>query len=125
MFREKKSLTEVVVELNINALTVSKHYEHYLSLKGMDTLVETYPEILQSYNWDIFYQLYRKIKEEGLSKADITELLQNKNISKDLKYELRLYHNRISELESRKSALERQINDLQRRIDNYDGIHPI
>ena len=60
-----------------------------------------------------------------MSKADITELLQNKNISKDLKYELRLYHNRIYELESRKSALERRINDPQRRIDNYDGIHPI
>jgi hypothetical protein len=71
------------------------------------------------------YHLYRKIKEEGLSKQDITELLQNKNISKDLRYELRLYHNRISELISRKSALEQEINNLQRRLVNYDGINPI
>ena len=91
----------------------------------MEILVEIYPEILLNYNWNLFYHLFRKIKEEGLDKQDITEILQNKNISKDLKYELRFYHNRISELKDRKLALEQEINDIQRRIDNYDGINQI
>ncbi|MGN6622997.1 MAG: hypothetical protein ACTHKK_02525 [Candidatus Nitrosocosmicus sp.] len=125
MFREKKSLTEVVVELDLNAKTVIQYYEDYLSLKRMNILVDIYPEVLQKYNWNIFYHLYRKIKEEGLSKQDITDLIQNKNISKDLSYELEFYHKRISELKSRKLALEQEINSLQRRRDNYDGINPI
>ncbi len=75
----------------------------------MDILVKIYPEILQNYNWNILYHFYSKIKEEGLSKEDITDILQNKNISKDLKYELRLYHNHISELKDRKSVLEQEI----------------
>jgi transposase len=125
MFRENKSLTKVVVELDINALTVIKYYEDYLTLKRMNILVEIYPEILQKYNWNIFYHLYRKIKEEGLDKQDVTELLQNKNISKDLKYELRLYHNRISELKDRKLELEQEIKYLRSKRDNYDGINPI
>jgi hypothetical protein len=125
MFRDNKSLTEVVVELDINAPTVTGYYEQYLSLKRMNILVEIYPEVLQKHNWNLFYHLYRKTKDEGLNKQDIAELLQNKNISKDLSYELRLYHNRISELKTRKSALEQEINYLQGRIDNYDGINPI
>jgi hypothetical protein len=113
MFRENKSLLEVVVELDMDALTVSKYYEEFLSLKGMNTLVEIYPEILQSYNWNLFYHLFRKIKEEGLSNQDIAEILQNKNISKDLSYEIEFYHNRISELKDRKLAFEQEINYLQ------------
>ena len=125
MFRDKKSLTLVVVELGLIAKTVMQYYEDYLSLKRMDILVEIYPEILQKYNWNIFYHLYRKIKEEGLTKEDITELVQNKNMLKDQRYEIRVYHNRISELKSRKSALEQEINNLRQRRDNYDGINPI
>jgi transposase len=123
MFIANKRLPEVVVELDIDAPTVTGYYEHYLSLKRMDILVDIYPEVLQKYNWDIFYHLYRKINDEGLDKQDVTELVQNKNMLKDLSYELRLYHNRISELKDRKLALEQQINYLQGRIDNYDGIN--
>jgi hypothetical protein len=59
-----------------------------------------------------FYHLYRKIKDEGLNKQEITELLQNKNISKDLSYEIEFYHKCIYELKTRKSALEQEINYL-------------
>ena len=82
MFRDNKSLTQVVVELDLNAKTVTQYYEDYLSLKRMNILVEIYPEILQNYSWNIFYHLYRKIKEEDLSKEDVTELMQNKDMSK-------------------------------------------
>jgi transposase len=125
MFQENKSLPEVVVELDINAPTVTGYYEHYLSLKRMDILVDIYPEILQKNNWKIFYHLYERAKEEGLNKNEITEILQHKNKLKDLCYELEFYHNRISELKSRKLTLEQEVNSIQRRRDNYDGINPI
>ena len=125
MFRDKKSLTQVVIELDINGLTVLRFYEDYLTLNRMDILVEIYPEILQNYSWNLFYHLFIKIKEEGMDKEDITELLQNKNISKDLYEDVKFYHKCISDLKSRKLALEQEINSLQRRRDNYDGINPI
>jgi transposase len=53
MFQDNKSLPEVVVELDINAPTVTGYYEHYLSLKRMNILVEIYPEILQKHNWNL------------------------------------------------------------------------
>jgi predicted transcriptional regulator len=42
MFRENKSLTEVVVDLDLNAKTVIQYYEDYLSLKRMNILFEIY-----------------------------------------------------------------------------------
>jgi chromosome segregation ATPase len=74
---------------------------------------------------NLFYHLYRKIKEVGLSKQDITELVQSKDMSKELREDIAFYHKCISELKSTKLALEQEINSLQRRIDNYDGITPI
>jgi septal ring factor EnvC (AmiA/AmiB activator) len=124
MFRENKSLTEVVIDLDLDAFTVLKYYEDYLTLVRMKVLVDIYPEILQDYNWKIFFHLFTRIKEEGRDKQDITELLQNRNKLKDLSEELEFYHNRISELRSRKSILEQEINSLRRRRDNYDGINP-
>jgi DNA invertase Pin-like site-specific DNA recombinase len=119
MFRNDQSLTKVVVELDIDAFTVIKYYEDYLALKRMNILVDIYPEVLQAYNWKIFYHLYRRIKEEGLNKQEITEILQNKNKLKDLYYKLEFYHKHISELKSRKLALEQGINSLRQRRDNY------
>jgi hypothetical protein len=105
--------------------SVTGYYEDYLSLKRMNILVEIYPEVLQKYNWNIFYHLYRKIKEEGLNKQEITEILQYNNKLKDLCYELEFYHNRISELKYRKLKLEQEDNSLRQRRNNYGSIDAI
>ena len=60
---------------------------------------------------------YIQVKEEGLNKQDVTDLLQSKNISKDLREDITFYHKCISELKSRKLALEHEVNSLQERID--------
>ena len=49
-------------------------------------------------DFQLFYYFYRRIKEEGLDKEDITELLRNKNMTKDLSYEIEFSLNHISEL---------------------------
>jgi hypothetical protein len=109
LFRENKSLTKVVVELDIDARTVYKYYEDYLSLKRMNILVEIYPEVLQACNWHIFYHLYRRIKEEGLDKQDITDLIQNHNKLIDLNEQVKFYNNHISEQELKIQQLAQTI----------------
>jgi RNA processing factor Prp31 len=123
MFKYKKPLEDVTIELDLKSNAVLDFFSEYLKLTKMDILANIYKELEKDF--PLFTHLYRRIKEEGLTKKEITELLQNKNMLKDLRYELRLYHNRISELKSRKLALEQEINNLKRRRDNYDGINPI
>lgn len=43
--------------------------------------------------------------------------MQNRNNLKDLSEEIEFYHNRISELKARKSALEQEVNSLRQRIE--------
>lgn len=72
----------------------------------MDWLVKIYKEFRQ--NFSFFLHLFSKVKKEGWNnKQDIAiEILQNRNKLKDLGEEIEFYHNRISELKSRKSVLE-------------------
>ena len=70
-------------------------------------------------------QLFRWVQKEGFNENAITELLEKQYSTVDLDKILAFYHNRISELKDRKLALEQEINHLQRRRDNYDGINPI
>lgn len=51
---------------------------------------------------------YIQVKEEGLNKQDVTDLLQSKNISKDLREDITFYHKCIFELKSRKLDLEQR-----------------
>ena len=46
-------------------------------------------------------------------------------MSQKISYEIEFYHDRISELKTRKINLEQEINYIQRRMDNYDGINRI
>ena len=80
----------------------------YPSLKRIDIFVKTYKELGQDF--PLFIYFFRRIKEERLDKKqDIIDLLQNRNNLKDIDRILELYHNHISELKTRKSALEQEI----------------
>jgi transposase len=116
MFKDKKPLEDVAIELDLKSNAVLDFFSEYLKLTKMDILVKIYKELGQDF--PLLIHLYRRIKEEGLTKKQITEILQYKNKLKDLCYELRLYHNRISELKSRKSDLEQEINYLQEKRAN-------
>jgi RNA processing factor Prp31 len=111
MFKDKKPLEDVAIELDLKSNAVLDFYNEYLKLTKMDTLVKIYKELGQDF--PLFIHLYKRTKEEGLTKKEITEILQYKNKLKDLCYELDLYHKRISELKSMKLVLEQEINSLQ------------
>jgi hypothetical protein len=123
MFKDKKSLADVTIELDIKSSAVLNFYNDYLCLLRMNSLVTMYKELKK--NFPLLLHIYRRIKEEGLNKQDITELLQNHNKLIDLNEQVELYDNHIKEQQVKIQQLAQTINRLNARIDNYDGINPI
>jgi hypothetical protein len=120
MFKDKKPLEDVAIELDIKTTAVLDHYKDYLMLTRMSLLVKIYNELKNEF--PLILHLYNRVKKEGLNKQDITDLLQNKNKLIDLNEQVEFYNNCIYELKAKKSILEQEINRLQSKMDNYDGI---
>ena len=82
MFKDKRTLADVVIELDIKSRIVLDFYNDYLCLLRMDNLVTIYRELKERFS--LLLHLYHRIKEEGLNKQDIIDLLQNHNKLVDL-----------------------------------------
>lgn len=122
MYRENKALSEVVVELDLDAYTVLKYHEDYLILVKMKSLVDIYPEILDKYNWPLFFNLYKYIKKEGMNKESIKDLLKNQYSIADLENKVEFYNNHLRAQQLKIQKFEIEINNLRRKRDNYDGM---
>lgn len=119
MFKEGYELEDVVIELDEDADIILHYYLDYSRLKRMDGVVTAY--YTTKNNFPLFMQLFSWV-QKGFNEDIISDLLKKQYSTENLDRILAFYHNRISELKSRKLALEQEINSLQRRIDNYDGI---
>ena len=113
MFKDKKILADVAIELDIKSSTVLDIYSDYLMLTRMNILVKVYAELKNDF--PLFLHLFRRIKKEGLNKQDITELLQNHNKLIDLNAQVDFYNNHLSEQESKIQQLAQTINRLQQQ----------
>jgi hypothetical protein len=123
MFKDKKSLADVAIELDIKTNAVLDFYSDYLMLVRMNHLVGIYQDLKD--DWPLFIHLYRRIKKEGLNKQDITKLLENQNKLVELDECANLYNDRIKGLQLEKQQLEKEINEIRTKRDNYDGISPL
>src|SRR4051794_16546425 len=123
MFKDKKILADVAIELDIKSNAVLDYHRDYLMLTRMSILVKVYDELKNDF--PLFLHLYNRIKKEGLYRQDITELLQNHNKLMDLNEQVDFYNNHIKGQYMKIQQLVQTINRLQSRIDNYDGINPI
>ena len=85
MFRENKTLSGVVVEIDLDANTVLDYYGDYLRLVRMNDLFGIYKDLKDK--WQLLC-ISRRIKKEGLSKEGITDLIQTPQRLTDLKKEL-------------------------------------
>jgi hypothetical protein len=74
MFKDGLPLADVAIELDLETDTVLYYFGDYLRLLRMGNLVVIYKELKNEL--PLFLHLYRRIKKEGLSKQDITELLE-------------------------------------------------
>ena len=124
MFKDKKDLADVAIELDIKADAILGYFGDYLRLSRMVGLVNMYNE-LKGDDFELLVHLYRRIKREGLSKQEITELLETQNRLLDLRKQVDLYNNHILYLHSKKLHLEKEIDELRTKIDNFDGVSPL
>ena len=120
MFRENKTLSEVVVKLDLDANTVLDYHGDYLRLVRMNSLLDIYKDLKDK--WPVFMHLYRR-KKEGLNKQDITKLLENQNKLVELDRCVNLYNVCIKNLQLEKISLEKEIYRLTAKRDNYDGFN--
>jgi transposase len=123
MFKDKRTLSDVAIELDIKSSVVLDYYNDFLMLTRMNVLVKIYNELKSDF--PLFLHLYNRVKKEKLNKQSIADLLQNKNKLMDLNEQVEFYNNHIKGQYTKIQQLEQTINKLQLRIDNYDGINPI
>ena len=123
MFKDKKPLEDVAIELDIKSNAVLDFYSEYLSLTRMNWLVKIYNELKNDF--PLFLHLYNRIKKERLNKQDIADLLQNKNKLIDLNEQVEFYNNHIKGQHMKIQQLAQTINRLQSRIDDNDTISPL
>ncbi len=114
MFKDGRPLEDVAIELDIETPTVLCYYDDFLKLLYMRRLVSIYNELKGDLS--TFLDLYRRIKEERLSKQQITELLKTPNLLSDLKERVNLYNDHLRELHTKKVRLEREIKEKVRML---------
>ena len=120
MFKDRKSLEDVAIELDLDTDTVLYYYEDYLRLLKMGWLFKIYKDLRKDF--PLFIYLYKRIKKEGLDKQDITILVKNQQRLKYLDHRVELYNDFIRWQQLQKQQLEQEIDRLQSRIDNYDNV---
>ncbi len=123
MFKDKLSLADVAIELDIKTDAVLSFYIDYLRLVRMDCLVKIYDDLGKDFPMFPLH-LYRRIKKEGLSMEDITELVENQQDLKYLEKLVELYIEHIRGQQIQVKQLEQVIDGLKLRIGNYDCISP-
>jgi hypothetical protein len=124
MFKDKKPLEDVAIELDIKSNAVLDFYFEYLSLTRMNWLVKIYKELGQDF--PLLIHLFKKIKKEGLdNKQMISDLVKNQLTLKEMEIRIEIYSNYIREQQVKKKLLEQEINYLQERRDNGDCITSI
>jgi hypothetical protein len=123
MFKEKRTLADVAIELDLKSSAVLNFYNDYLDLLKMSWLISIHNDLKGDF--DLFLHLYRRIKKEGLTKQDITDLIKNQQKLNEMYYRVQQYGKFIREQQLQKQQLEQIINRLQSKIDNYDGTNSI
>jgi hypothetical protein len=71
--QRQRDLAEVAIDLDLDSPTVLCYYGDYLRLSGKGSLVRTYNELGD--DLPLFLHLFRRMRKEGLSKQDMSELL--------------------------------------------------
>lgn len=118
MFKEKRALADVAIELDLKSSAVLNFYNDYLDLLKMSWLVAIYNDL--NNDFDLFLHLYGRIKKEGLNKQDITDLVKDQQRLKDLDNRVQQYCKFINGQQSQMKQLEKTIQRLQSKMGSYD-----
>ena len=114
MFKDRMSLEDVAIELDLDTDTVLYYYEDYLRLLKMGWLVKIYKDLKNDF--PLFIYLYKRIKKEGLNKHDITDLIKNQQQLKFLEHRVDLYADFVRGQQLQKHQLKEEIERLKAKI---------
>jgi hypothetical protein len=115
MFKDRKPLEDVAIDLDLDKDTVLYYYKYYLRLLKMGWLVKIYNDMRKDF--PSFIYLYKRVKKEALSKYDITVLVKSQQDLKFVEHRVDLYNDFIREQQLQKHQLEQEINMLKTKID--------
>jgi Trp operon repressor len=116
MFKEGKSLVDVVIELDLDTDQVQAFYSDYLDLINRTYLINIHSELKNDF--PLFLHLFRRIKKEGLNKQDITDLLESQNELKEMEKRVTAANSLLASLNSDILQLEKEIIEKQNLL--YD-----
>jgi transposase len=114
MFKDRNSLEDIAIEMDLDTDTVLFYRREYYRLLKMEWLFKIYNDLKKDF--PMFFYLYKRIKKEGLSKQDISSLVKNQQMLKELDHRVELYSEIIREQQLQKQQLEQEIKDLQSKI---------
>src|SRR6185436_6165889 len=122
MFKNRKPLEDVAIELDLDTDTVLFYYKDYLRLLKMDWLFKMYHDLKRDF--PLFIYLYKRIKKEGLlNKHDITVLVKSQQDLKFIERKVDLYNDYIREQQLQKQHLEQDIDRLKDKMSRLNHLH--
>ena len=122
LLRENKSLVDVAIALNMEAWEVLDRFNEYLQLSSKYKLMSMYRELGDN-DIQLLEHLYKELKLHGLdNKNDISNIVQKEEKLKNLDRELEETAGLIGSLNFTKTHLERDVDELRKRIDHYDSV---
>jgi Trp operon repressor len=116
MFKEGKSLIDVVIELDLDAYQVQAFYSDYLDLKNRKYLTDVYLDLKNDF--PLFLHIFKRIKKEGLNKQDLTELLESQHELKDMRKRVTAANRLLESLNSDNLHLEKEIMEKKNLLYN-------
>jgi hypothetical protein len=117
MFKDRKPLVDIAIEMDLDTDTVFCYYNDYLRLLKMDWLFKMYNDLKNDF--PLFIYLFKRIKKEGLNKQDIIDLVKNQQSLKELDHRVDLYLDFIRGQQVQKQRLEQEIERLNKKLDNF------
>jgi hypothetical protein len=116
LFGDGKSPLEVAAELNLPGPQVQQYYGEYLNMGRMHNLVAIYHENQDS--MDYFLKLLKLGKKKGVTPEQIMNLVQMADSIHKLQDKLQHLQSEVTDLSTRKSEGEEELNDLHNQIIN-------
>ena len=120
MFKDRKPFEDVAIELDLDTDTVLFFYEDNLRLLKINWLVKIYKDLKEDF--PLFIHLYKRVKEEGLNKHDITVLVKGQQDLKFMEHRVDLFSDFIRGQQLQKQQLEQEIKMLKTNLDNFGVI---
>jgi DNA-binding protein Fis len=116
LFDEGKSPLEVSSELNLPGPQVQQYYGEFWNLRRMHRLAVIYPEVQDSMGY--YLKLFRLGKEKGVTPEQIMKLIQMADSVHKLQDKLQRLQSEVTDISTRKSEGQEELNDLQNEIIN-------